>query len=244
MTLPNLSDWRVETLRVTVFGSEPIAAMGQNWWQKVTGSDPEAAINRPQAGEYSESGSFLDGIFELKAVFNRADWTLNFPFAGMPGSPEPKDLIPLLRELVPAISGWASECGVPMSRVALGVVVLKTVPSISEGNELIGSYVPFLDVSNNSAVSDLFIQLNIPFHSAVLDAVQINSVTKWAVQGRQVFSIGNSGMPTILNDVAVRSEFDLSTAVDNPVVELSVFGNVLDEMVAEVKSVLDNGLRL
>lgn len=79
MALPDLKEWRVEALRVTLFGTEPFAPTGENWWKIVTGTDPEAAVNKPQSGEYSESGTFLNGQLELKTAFNRTDWILSFP---------------------------------------------------------------------------------------------------------------------------------------------------------------------
>lgn len=244
MALPNLADWRVESLRITVFGSEPISASGKNWWKAVTETDPEAAINRPQSGEFAESGTFLNGQFELKSAFNRLDFLLIFPFAEMPGAPEPQSVIPLLNEFVHAVVRWASVSQFTPSRVALGAVVYKKVQDIPTGNMLISNYVPNFDFSKNPDITDLFIQINTPYVSDTITGAKINNVTKWGVLGQQVFAIGSSGMPQITSEMVVRSEFDLSTAVDGPPVDIALFEPLTAEMIRSLKDVLESGLDL
>jgi hypothetical protein len=243
MTLPDQKEWRVEALRVTLFGTEPFAPAGENWWKTVTGTDPEAAVNKPQSGEYSESGTFLNGQLELKAAFNRADWVLSFPFIGMPGTPEPKEMSVLLDEFIAAISGWANTRQLPVTRIAVGSVALQVVQNIATGNMLISKYVPFCDVSANPKVTDLFLQLNVPYASGVTGG-PVNTVTKWAVQERQVFTIGNMGMPQISSNTMILSEFDLSTPAQGLSLSLNMFEALATEMKGVIEKTLTDGLRL
>lgn len=243
MALPDLKEWRVEALRVTLFGTEPFAPTGENWWKIVTGTDPEAAVNKPQSGEYSESGTFLNGQLELKTAFNRTDWILSFPIIGMPGSPEPKEISALLDQFIAAISVWANKKQLPVTRIAVGAVALQTVQNIATGNMLVSKYVPFCDVSKNPSITDLFLQINIPYTSDVTGG-PVNTVTKWAVQERQVFAIGNMGMPQISSNTVILSEFDLSTPVQGLSLSLTMFEALATEMKGVIEKILADGLKL
>lgn len=215
MGLPVLATWRVETLRLTVFFGSPVNANGLGWWKRITGEEPESAINRPQAGEYSEVGQYLDGQFEMKVAFNRADWVLSYPFSSMPGAPNPAEISQLSNSLFKSFSSLLSETKDPIIRVAYGVVAFHSIESSRQGNDIIGSILPFVKFDSEVESNDLMIQINNPCDSAVRKGLLINRISKLGNMTRQTVEVGPSGIPSVVTDQVLRAEFDISTAVDN-----------------------------
>lgn len=212
MALPEINAWGVETFRFTFFFTEPqIGLLG--WWKSVTGVDPEQVLSRPQMGEHSESGAFLDGQLELKSAFNRVDWTFTYPFAGLPDAVPTKSMSQLRDDLIPAIGKWLINQSSKITRVAFGAIGLHPVRSIGEGNVLLGEYLPFIELDAGRA-RDLLIQINLPEKNDVLEGVDCNVISKWGVLTGQFMQMALGGLPAMVTNHMVRAELDLSTPVD------------------------------
>lgn len=243
MGLPDLATWRVESLRLTVFFGLPVIANGLGWWKKVTGQEPESAINRPQAGEYSEVGQFLDGQLEMKVAFNRADWVLSYPFSGMPGAPNPGELPQLSNSFVDSLANVLSNMNDPVVRLAYGLVAFHTVESISQGNDIVANLLPFVRFDSDVESSDLLIQVNNPSVSDAVSGLDLNRISKLGVVTRQVVQVGPSGIPTMEADQVVRAEYDISSAVDRVTpVESKYIASLATEMKNVAESILSSGV--
>lgn len=213
MALPEIGAWRVEALRFTFFFIEPQSGRGGDWWKSVTGIDPESVVSKPQAGEHVETGSYLDGQLELKIAFNRIDWTLSYPFASLPDATPGMNIEHVTGKLFPDIVRWLSSHASPILRVALGVVALFPVNTVSEGNSLLSSYFPFFQFNPDTA-TDVFLQINHPQNTNLLSGKDYNFVTRTGVVTGQFMQLAIGGLPQMTTNHLFRNEFDVSTPAD------------------------------
>ena len=214
MALPAISAWRVETLRFTFFYSEHLDARDKNWWSSVAdGAQPETQINKPSQGEYLEGGNYLDGQFELKVAFNRVDWILHYPLASLPDGPCFGTLEDIAEILLKAIGSWVMFSSLKPVRVAFGAVLVHPVENPVEGNRLFAEYIPFFN-ADVTAVRDLFLQVNYPKLSDVIEGLMINEVTKWGVLTGQYMELSGGIVPRPVTNYMFRSELDLSTSFE------------------------------
>ncbi len=243
MALPDSSMLRVEAIRFTFFSDGPINARGKDWWQLVTGSAPETTQSRQQMGEYSESGPFQDGQFELKVSFNRIDMILGFPFAGLPDSVQIQDYDRRLRDFTALVANWINTSSVNIVRIAFGSVLLFPVSDPIVGNKLVSEYLPSFSYDVNS-VTDVFVQMNLPTPSKLVPTLIINELTKIGTLTGQFVQLGVGGFPALTVDHFVRVEFDMSTAADAAVpIDKAIIHDVLSEMIERSGTVLKEGVR-
>jgi hypothetical protein len=243
MTLPEIKDWHVETLRCTLFAGLAVQAAGNNWWAAVTGSHPEATVNRSNTAEYLESGEFLGGQFELKVVFNRIDLSLNFPFSDMPGAPNPGDISSLLPAWIAGVDRWLKVIDFPVTRVATGAVLFKKVGSIAQGNSVLRGYLPFMNIPDPDSVEDVLVQINSPSVFNCLPGMRHNRICKIAVLARQMITMSSSGFPTTVIDTVVRNELDMSSALENNIpIPLENLGSMMGEMSDAYLNILREGV--
>ncbi|MBI6794656.1 hypothetical protein [Pseudomonas syringae] len=236
MGLPDLSAWQVEMLRVTVFFSTPVSAVGMNWWQRVTGMEPESTTNRPQAGEYSEVGQYQNGQLELKVAFNRLDFIFSYPFSGMPGAPDPGKMEELSSHLVSSVNKVFPGMELPIVRLAFGVVAHCPIPTIDDGNSILEMMVPFIKFDSSVKTSDVLIQVNNPVGSKVAKEITVNRVSKVGVMTRQTVTVGPGGIPDLQVDRVVRAESDMSTDAENV---SQIPSAALEDLVLEMKGLSD-----
>ena len=232
MALQDPNAWRVEAIRFSFFYAEPQDGRSKGWWKSITDVDAEVIQNRQQIAEYSESGSYGDGHLELKVVFNRIDWILSYPFAGMPEADQVVQYAKVAGDLCAKLERWVGDAPGGIIRVAFGAVLLLPVVSPVEGNKILADYLPSFKFDVNN-VTDFFIQLNRPVSSHVVDGLLINDLIKLGAIAGQFMQIGNSGMPSMTLNHMVRAEFDINTAADRaePIPQSSVsllFGAMLE----------------
>ncbi|WP_460156302.1 hypothetical protein [Pseudomonas sp. S2_H10] len=246
MALPETSAWRVESLRFSFFFAEQQDGRSKDWWKGFTGAEPEAAVNKPQMGEYTEAGVYNGGQLELKVAFNRIDWVWSFPFVGMPGlqmSQSTPNIDEAIRIMIQQIEGWLVTAGANCLRIAFGATLLMPVESVREGNVNISAYLPFFNLNPESA-ADVFVQINVPSVTPLVNGLSVNNITKWAVIGGQFMQMMPGGFPQIVTNNLLRCEFDLSTAADRAeVLPQGKLHGLFMEMIDFSKLTLKAGVR-
>lgn len=243
MSLPEIKEWHVETLRLTIFSLEPINAGGRSWWKSVTGSDPETSTNKPSVGEYSESGEFLGGQFELRANFNRVDWNLSFPFSDMPGTPKPEEIDALTSKWLHVLGAWLKSVDFKVARLAAGAIFIKKIANIPAGNKSISDYLHFVNVKEGCDITDLMVQVNSPAKFEAVPELSHNRIAKMGVLERQLITIGPSGFPTAIVDNVLRFELDMSSSLTHAEpIEHSALSKLFNEMVVAYLSILKDGM--
>ena len=236
MNIPPPVDWEAEQLRITTFhpldvGMDALAG----WWESVTGDKPEQQVDRPREGIREISGLFQDKRLVLASQPGRVNVLLLPP---APPLGEEADRLPALGPLASALDtlrvlgpSWLNSER-PITRLAFGAVLVKSVPDLPSGHRIISQFLPFgLDESN---VSDLFYQINRPRNSRD-ERMRINRLTRWSVaQGGTIsFAIGPHEVTRSESDArfACRVELDINTQanrvalIDN---KLSLFEEMIE----------------
>jgi hypothetical protein len=214
MSLPELVAWRIELLRASLFFDQPIVAQEREYWREVTDKDPEVTINKHQQGEFVQSGSYLGGQCELKIAFNRVDLIVSYPFAGLPGAPEPGEPHALLNEWLEAVLRLLSAVSAGVHRLALGAVGFIPVGDIEQGNKLISEYFPFVCLEKVDGLIDLTISANSPCASEVVSGLTINRILNLSALERQVINLAPVGVPSMDADKVIRAELDVNSSQD------------------------------
>ena len=223
-SLPDASQWQVQTLRVTAFLSPSARIVEPKWWSELLGGEPETRNLRPSRGELNEQGSFDKGILTLQVSPLRIDWNLALkvdvnsddlflPSLGV--FPELGDkFIKLMAEWL----GLAS--APPLQRLAFGATLHQPVEGTNEGYQLLAKYLPCVELSTDS--KDFLYQINRPRKSKVPEMAthSINRFSKWACVAlhRRLIQCLLDGTTTtsVLGETtyACSLELDISTPAD------------------------------
>ncbi len=223
VSLPELSVWKAEGVRITAFPEPNPSSQMEGWWSSVAGESPETRNSQPRLGVIQESGAFLDGALTLNVTPLRVDWLLSVS-ATPPG---PDSEFPVLGDLVKIVEAFCSRLNVwfesapPIKRLAFGSVGLQQVGGHKEGYELLSKYLRGVKIDPEGS-SEFLYQINRPRPSAVIEGLTINRLTKWSVLRMQGVSMQLMLTPDAKGSVvsgvpmrelfAVRSEIDVNTS--------------------------------
>ena len=221
--LPELSVWKAEVVRVTVFPEPTPSAEMEGWWSSVTGEPPETRNSQPRLGVIQESGAFLDGVLTLNVTPLRVDWLLSVstsPSESESGLPVLGDLTKIVESFCSRLDAWFN-LAPPVKRLAFGCVGSQQVAGHKEGYELLGKYLPGVTVDPEGS-SEFLYQINRPRPSTVIDGLIVNRLTKWSAARTQSVSMQLVLTPDAEGSVvsgvpmgeffAVRSELDINTS--------------------------------
>ena len=213
-----ITDWKVQSLRLTAFLS-PSARVGeQDWWTMLTGDIPDSKISQPKIGVQKQEGKFknekVDGQLVLTVQPSRIDWqliSLEVPDSGFPA-------IGLFAESVESFSElivqWLHNAP-SIQRLAFGAILNQSTASSQEGYEKLSKYLTF-DLDKDS--SEFLYQINRPRKSQNLNLdLIINRLSRWSVNllaGLILSPNEMSGYSLRLPDFALSLELDINTAAD------------------------------
>lgn len=182
-----LAEWQVETLRMTVFPSQPLQTEAVTWWADLAGEPPEASLRLPRTHGLQEEGPF--GVGEGKLVLrvepNRVDWVLaprENPGAEVAGFLVVGSLPELPESFCQVISRWFDFETCPSAqRMAFGAILLRPVMDYQASLVQLTAYLPFLE-SVRGDVSDFLYQINRRRDSSTgIPNLRINRLSKWSV---------------------------------------------------------------
>lgn len=243
MALPELKQWKTESVRATFISHEPISADASAWWKAFTGEEPDTIISKPNSGMQSVSGPFGTGNLEMRITFNRVDW-LHTPVM------TPIQSIPYLGEAEGAFSffsssleRWINETkSIPFSRIAYSPVFSIPVNNINDGNTIINNYFNSTKI-NTHGIQDLFIQMNIPKKLSVCEDLIFNRIGKFMSGTAQVMTFGtDSPIPVIKEQFFCRTELDFNTdASRQAVIPSKERFLILEEMAHSTTNLISTG---
>ena len=252
-----LTEWRPEHLRLTAFPLPGSNLPSLNWWQQVTGTEPDARNEEPKKGAAEISGSLGERKLVLSFQPERIDWRL------VPLDLDPDNLgegleflniglFPDARETFIGIcQRWFAQTDLPdFGRLAVGAVLNHPEVSRDAGYGRLPEYLP---VQNKDNSSDFVYQLNVPAPSGTgIEGLRINRLSKWSVVvmrrlGFQL-TIGGATAAPLLQTAqpihALRLELDINTAAGfEGALPKARLSDILGELVNCASEVASNGVR-
>jgi hypothetical protein len=175
-------EWSAETLRVSLFSSDPVKLSSDDW-KRITRKDgPEA--EQKVVGRHTMSGPFLGGELSLSASSSRFDCILS---ASPPAGPVSESYVPVVghwpevcREFLVATEGWVGGIGIPIVRMAVGTVLLTPQPGMEDAYKSLLGMVESVK-GDPAKMRDLIFRVNWPVNSASVNGLLINRLTTWTV---------------------------------------------------------------
>jgi hypothetical protein len=220
----SLSDWEVESLRVTAFPAQNAEVKPDNWWQEVVGTGPETQLVQAKLGEKRFQGAFEGGQLTLRVQPGRIDWLLGR--APTPINDQPmKDVSPSVGRFdatCPRFTGLVDRWlpfGPSLNRIAFGGVVLLPVPDRATGYKRLMPYLPSVKIDPEGS-RDLLYRINRPRISQTgIKDLQVNRLTTWSVGTITFKAVTITGglQPTVTSGegaVFSKVELDISTAAE------------------------------
>lgn len=179
-----LADWRVQTLRTTVFVDSPVDPADFLNWEGLIGEQPENSKSQPRLGTLEESGPYKDGLFSVAFGSNRVDLKYSAPLnvtdlASTETIPNVGPYLEAMEWYGPLMKTWLNSCP-PITRLAFGPELVIPVDSHKEGYQVLDSLLPFVKVDPESREFGYSINRRRASESGI-PGLEINRLSRWAV---------------------------------------------------------------
>jgi hypothetical protein len=213
------TEWRALQVRLTIFPTPDGIVRAPEWWQHVTGREPDHnSIDRKRdtsiiSGELEDGKALtlilaperIDWIFA--AVEGVSDWVLLFE--------EVAPLAEAVREFSKLAERWLAADRIPgVARMAFGVVLSHSEADPEEAYRRLGDYLP---VSIEPTWRDFWFQINVPKPLDPNDygMPYLNRLSRWNViradRGMLVNTVQGAITRTGAAKFALRLEVDVNT---------------------------------
>lgn len=238
MTLPDITSWKLEVLRLTVFLADQLSDNECGKWKRLTGQDPESVTTRPQTGEYVEDGVFQSCRLSYSANMLgpfRIDWIMYPQVNEASAYQSIGGYIEETKRFFDIFEQWIKNDCPPAIRLAYGVNMFHEVPNKKLGYETLANCLPHInfDIDN---WSDFLFQVNNLSTSKTVDNLKLNRISRWMTSRSQRITMSPSGLQSLNDNYACRAEFDLSTSEENK----SVFTSAnMIALFTELKNIAD-----
>lgn len=182
MKLPELSAWKTEMLRLTVFHQLGPQLDDHGWWETVVGTAPESKSVKPREGGFEVSGPLGTGVLTLRANPFRYDWLYSAAISldKLPGEfPTVGPLPEALTVFVPLMVAWFAT-GPQAHRLAFGTAVLQSVEDRVTGYKLLDGYLPSITMDPDNS-SEFSYSINRHRKAHDFDDIHVNRISKWSV---------------------------------------------------------------
>lgn len=239
MTPVELSDWKAEHVRLSLFSADAWPGDAQTIFKNVVDAEPESIVHKPAAGESSATG-VLDGVsLEVRHAFNRVDMFLKPVVPEVPQFPLLQNIDAHLRVLIERAS-IIFENNNNIIRVALGANALLEVSGPAEAYSRVSEFTD-LRVKYETH-RDLNFQVNTPQQSSVCQELDINRLTIWNCPTIGVL------IPDASGDLSSRAVFtgclsDMNTDGRRKIPIASIhLKSLFNELLLQMASVYRNGI--
>ena len=212
MARPELAEWRAEMLRLTAFTSAQLTNQSSEWWQQITGAQPESISSKPAIGVHSAEGTTETFRFILNIVPGRIDLiAAPNPSENTP-TPDLGSFVTLAKSFVAYLEPWLKSCSFPIARIAFGSTVRILVNDRVEGYKVLAELLPTVQI-DPEGTTDFMYQINRPIKSKHISGLKLNRLCKWGVLDIQLLPFSENSQP-IQHTHFCRVELDLSSDKD------------------------------
>lgn len=229
--------WQVETLRFTLFHSLENKANRESLWERLVGEAPESRTERPAEGVLVEEGSWLDQRLTVSTQSGRVDVVFQSvqKEPTLPNAGFFEAVLPEFRKIFPV------DIGVPVTRLAFGVVLLHPEPSHASAYDTLRELLSCVEIKSNTR--EFMYQINMPVQSNIDKHLELNRICRWNALRMQLLT-----MPPAPNGkldlFATRLELDISTSHDANINDQFLLPTLVDEMISKAIEVSEKGDRL
>lgn len=249
LSLPPVSAWKSQVLRLTAFPSKPFQIPEPSWWFKLLGELPDDRVSKPKQTGVLEIGPFQSGRLQLNVLPVKIDWHYTIPddqpITEQEGIQSIGPFLDSLEHFRPLMLRWLDEMCPPIQRLAFGAIVTQPVGSHQEGYRQLSAYIPSVKLETEGS-SDFLYQINRPRNTKTgISDLEINRLCKWSViKARALFMTSPPSKVVIqdLNLLACRLEMDINTSQeyssDLPPKQLS---QIFQELTDFSKEIAANG---
>ncbi len=210
------------------------------------GIPPESSDTRAREGIIQEQGVVDGDALLLVIQRGRLDWNLlpgpdhSGDRRGLPALMAVGQAIPLLgRALYPTIDA----CGA-VGRLALGGVLTRHAPDLSNGLKQLSKYLPRLDLENQGG-PDFAFQINRRRTSITAPHVQINRLAKWQLDEIQgtTFTVGPTRSPILETQRVLVSKLtlDINTTPSSSAFAVASVPDLYNEFVVLAREIATQG---
>lgn len=237
-----MSVWKAEHLRISIFVAGSIPAP-KDIILNIFRVDVESASEKGFGAESKAEGVWMEKKIEVRKHVNRLDFILS-PVAK---DEFERDALDQWRSDLPVfldvVGGWLAIASIPVIRCAVSLVGLLPVDSRDDGYIEFGNYVRPVKMRVKD-FSDINFQVNIPIASTVVQGLEINRISSWAVAFAKVVSMGLGGnLMHSETTYALRALVDVNTSAErSEPLPSNTLKNILVELSGSMVEILDKGV--
>lgn len=208
------SKWNVNTLRFTLFPSQPYS-INEESWKKIFGNPPDSYSHNIKNNKRHYEGEFGNGVMNLDLTPMRVDFNY-VPKSSVPPS-EMFDLSlgpveEVAQEFIFSMNKFLEIKDCPFAqRIAFAPSYFMPTETRMSGYKLLDKYLPKVEIDPENS-SDFLYQINRARESKVVNHLLINRLTKWRVVQYQ--SIIPQNMKGVHLELSTNKEYSLSLEMD------------------------------
>jgi hypothetical protein len=155
----------------------------QNWWQELTGAEPENVLEKRQKQEREESGVFQGAVLSLSFDLLRIQWAVSprLDVENLPGGQLPPCLGSFIERQAwfrALMERWLPHCPA-VHRLAFTASLLQPVPDQPAGYRMLDRYLRWVEIDPQS--SEFLYRINRRANSAIVQGMGINRLSTWLV---------------------------------------------------------------
>ena len=176
--------WQAIRVRATTFLSPDVEIDENSIWPTVVGGVPEEEQRRAREGLLQQMGTMADLVVVFRIVHPRVDWFVQPPAQaqGMPPDSPDWGVVSFdhaLQTLFQLSTEWFSIV-TGVNRIAFGANLVRPASSLTEAHIDLAGHLSELNFGLEGS-SDFLYQINRPRPSEVVNGLEINRLSKWAI---------------------------------------------------------------
>lgn len=215
-----MENWFVQQLRLTVFVLSAPPPL-EEIWRLITQESPDIDESRPKDGFRRLACTLDDVLLELQTSPGRLDLTESpLLTAGISPALHLGDANPRIRAFVQIVDKLIPQLSFDISRIALGLVLLRKTSNRMESYKLLQEKLP---IELDADASEFMYQINHPSSITVTgEEYKLNRMSRWSAAIIQHFALHAPGaagqqsglVPSMVAENFVRLEIDNSSPAD------------------------------